>query len=191
MAKIEERLDKILDIIKNDNFLNNRGIGNEIGFYIFDYEPKHEAMVRKHTEFLIKQMKKVKPEVNILNISIYGIILEILREKKLLDKCFDMELKKGKEALHKAIKPILKPEAIIAKIKNDYKEEVHNLVFLTGIGSAWPIIRSHIILNNLHHVFNKIPLVAFYPGIYDGNELITFGILREKNYYRAFQLVKP
>ncbi|HOT77455.1 MAG TPA: DUF1788 domain-containing protein [Candidatus Wallbacteria bacterium] len=190
MGKIEERLDKILDIIKEDNFLKNRGIGNEIGFYIFDYEPKHEGIVRKHTEFLIKQMKKIKPDVGILNISIYDIILEILQEKKLLDKCFDMEKKKGKEALHKAMKPIVKPEAVIDKIKAAYDENTHKLVFLTGIGSAWPLVRSHTILNNLHHVFDKIPLVAFFPGMYDCKELRLFGLIKDDNYYRAFQLVK-
>ena len=66
------------------------------------------------------------------------------------------------------------------------------MVFLTGVGKIYPILRSHKILNNLHQVVDNVPVVMFYPGKYDGQELILFGDKEAKddNYYRAFQLVK-
>ena len=33
----EERLNQILPKIASDDFLNSKGLGNEIGFWIFDY----------------------------------------------------------------------------------------------------------------------------------------------------------
>ena len=34
---LDERLNKALDRLLDPNLLGGRGIGNEIGFYVFDY----------------------------------------------------------------------------------------------------------------------------------------------------------
>ena len=65
-----------------------------------------------------------------------------------------------------------------------------DIVFLTGIGKVWPIIRSHTILNSLHSIIEDVPLVMFFPGEYDGLELKLFSEIKDDNYYRAFQLVE-
>ena len=67
--------------------------------------------------------------------------------------------------------------------------EQHDLVLVSGVGSVWPLLRSHSLLNNLHPVMGKTPLVMFYPGRYDGQSLRLFGKLKSNNYYRAFKLV--
>lgn len=41
MSFIRERLDKILEKLQAPAFLANKGLGNEIGFYIFDYDPSN------------------------------------------------------------------------------------------------------------------------------------------------------
>ena len=80
------------------------------------------------------------------------------------------------------------------KIAKVFVEEAdpknHDLVILSGVGNAWPLLRSHNLLNNLHSLMEGTPLVMFYPGVYTGQDLQLFGRLKEKNYYRAFQLVK-
>ena len=35
----------------------------------------------------------------------------------------------------------------------------------------------------------NVPVVLFYPGNYDGQELVLFGEIKDDNYYRAFKLV--
>ena len=40
MDSIDERLNKIENIIKEDSFRMNKGLGNEVGYYIFDYDPQ-------------------------------------------------------------------------------------------------------------------------------------------------------
>ena len=69
------------------------------------------------------------------------------------------------------------------------KPEENDLVLVSGVGNAYPLLRSHNLLNNLHSLMGDTPLVMFYPGIYTGQGLRLFGKLKETNYYRAFQLV--
>ena len=50
--RLHDRLNQIPDKILSSEFLSGQGLGNEIGFWIFDYEPEHELGVREYTEFL-------------------------------------------------------------------------------------------------------------------------------------------
>ena len=57
------------------------------------------------------------------------------------------------------------------------------------MGSVYPMLRSHSLLNNLHRIMGDKPLVMFYPGAYDGQSLRLFDKLPAENYYRAFKLI--
>ena len=46
MSSIEERLDKVRELIQNDDFLCGRGLSNEVNIRIFCYEPEDEMAVR-------------------------------------------------------------------------------------------------------------------------------------------------
>ena len=50
-----ERLDEIERKIKEPSFRENKGLGNEVGYYIFDYPPEKEFEVRNKVEFLRKK----------------------------------------------------------------------------------------------------------------------------------------
>ncbi len=43
---LDERLNQILPRITSRDFLESKGLGNEIGFWIFDYPPEREMDVR-------------------------------------------------------------------------------------------------------------------------------------------------
>lgn len=45
MSSIEERLDKVRELIQNDDFLCGRGLSNEVNIRIFCYEPEDEMAV--------------------------------------------------------------------------------------------------------------------------------------------------
>ena len=77
---------------------------------------------------------------------------------------------------------------IVQYIKEHTPENA--VVFLTGIGKCYPILRSHKVLNNLHQAFVRCPVVMFFPGTYNEQELILFNEIKDDNYYRAFRLVK-
>ena len=77
---------------------------------------------------------------------------------------------------------------IVQHIKANTPENA--IVFLTGIGKCYPILRSHKVLNNLHQAFVRCPVVLFFPGTYDEQSLMLFNEIKDDNYYRAFKLVK-
>lgn len=54
MAKLslDDRLNQIEDKISEKSFRENKGLGNEVGYYIFDYDPREELYVRNHIAYL-------------------------------------------------------------------------------------------------------------------------------------------
>jgi hypothetical protein len=64
-----------------------------------------------------------------------------------------------------------------------------DIIFITGVGKAYPIIRSHTVLNNLHSRIDTTPVIMFFPGVYD-SELRLFGEITDDNYYRALRLIE-
>lgn len=185
---INQRLDALLPKLQDSRLLSNRGIGNEIGFYIFDYDAEYEPLVQRYIERLKSQLMSPPSEIILLEIDLYKTILDILEERRVLKRAFELEAAKGNAALSKTIAPLVRPDQVIAYIQKKLTGH-EQLVIMTGVGASWPLLRSHSILNNLHPVLDKIPLVMFFPGSYDGHELRLFDTFKDDNYYRAFPLI--
>jgi hypothetical protein len=184
-----KRLNKILDRITSDDFLHGKGLGNEIPFYAFDYPPDRELQVREHIAFLVTQIPKRRPELRFVHVNLFDLIIRQLKDRGFYDKALDLQRKKGDEALLKALAAPLDASKLAKIFAGEVKPEEQDLVLVSGIGSAYPLLRTHNLLNNLHHRMGSTPLVLFYPGVYDGQSLRLFGTLQDKPYYRAFRLV--
>ncbi|MEH2287337.1 DUF1788 domain-containing protein [Nostoc sp.] len=185
---INQRLDALLPKLQDARLLSNRGIGNEIGFYIFDYDAEYEPLVQRYVDRLKPQLTSSPTQLILLEIDLYKTILDILSERGVLKKTFELEATKGNAALAKTVAPLVRPDQVIAYIQKKLRGD-EQLVIMTGVGASWPLLRSHSILNNLHPVLDKIPLVMFFPGSYDGHELRLFDTFKDDNYYRAFPLI--
>ena len=192
MNTLEERLDKAEAMIKKPSFRKNKGLGNEVGYYIFDYPPEQELLVRERVEYIRKKNEQSDDEYRTVVFDLYEIIIEILKEKGYLEKCYEFEKKRGFDRITKAVGNMLRITAKDSLIVNYIRKRTPEkaIVFLVGIGKCYPILRSHTVLNNLHQVIDNVPVVMFYPGKYDGQELILFGEIKDDNYYRAFKLVE-
>ena len=195
MAKtLDDRLSEVESIIRQPSFLENKGLGNEVGYYVFDYPPEQELMVRSRIAEMKEKFNTPDSGFQIVEFDLYDMVIDILIEKGYLEKCFEFEKKKGFERITKSVGNMLRISSdeslIVQKIHEGIPERA--VVFLTGIGKIYPILRSHKILNNLHQAIDQVPVIMFYPGKYDGQELILFGEKEAKddNYYRAFRLVR-
>ncbi len=184
---LNNRLSKIIPRIKDDKFIQGRGLGNEISFYVFDYEPEYELIVREHITLIKKEFRHENSNRKIVEFDLYKMLIEIAKEKRIFERIFQMEEKQGKDALFKAMTNFAKPDIFLQKIKEQLAD--NNVVLITGVGKVYPFVRSHSILNNLQEVLDKIPVIMFFPGKYDGLSLRLFDRFKDDNYYRAFRLV--
>jgi hypothetical protein len=186
---LTDRLNEVLPKITSDDFLSGKGIGNEIAFYIFDYPPERELDIRKHIQFLLEHIPKKKPGLRVKHINLFDMVIEHLKDRKLLDRSFQMQKEKGDEALLKALSAPLHETKIAKVFADEAQPDQHDLILVSGVGSVFPLMRTHTLLNNLQPLMAQTPLVMFYPGRYDGQSLRLFGKLKNANYYRAFKLV--
>lgn len=192
MTKTEKDLGKIESEIGKTSFLNGKGLGNEVSYYVFDYDPKDEILVREYIDKLVKKDKEFGDGYKLKVYDVYDLMIELLESEGYLEDCFEMEKNNGMNYLVESVNDLLRMSD-----NNDYFTEYIEentpekaIVFLTGVGKIFPFVRSHKILNNLHQIFDRSPVVMFYPGKYDGQSLELFGEFKDDNYYRAFPLIK-
>lgn len=186
---LNNRLNQIMDRITSPEFLSGSGLGNEIGFYIFDYPPEEELTVREYVCFMLENLAKKKPDLKIAHVNLFKLLIDYLKQRNLYDKALSLQKTRGDDALRKALKGPLHEEKIAKEFVEIAQPEKHDVVIMTGIGNVWPLFRSHTLLNNLHSRMKDTPLLVFYPGIYDGQGLSLFGRMKDNNYYRAFRLI--
>lgn len=191
MASLEKKLDSAERVIKNEAFRQNKGLGNEVGYYVFDYPADKELAVRERISYMKAKNSRGRDGFELVVFDIYNIMIDILEAEGFIDQCFIFEKNKGMDRIIKAVGNLLKindEDSMIVKHIQD-NTPADAVIFLTGIGKCYPILRSHKILNNLHQAMDTVPVVLFYPGKYDGQELILFSSIKDDNYYRAFKLV--
>ena len=193
MIELENRLNKLEEKIKQPNFRKNKGLGNEVGYYVFDYPAEYELLVRERIEYLASKYENDNHDFRIVVFDLYDIIIENLIREGFLDICMEFEKTKGFSEITKAVNEMLRMEEdnqsneILAHIKNNTPS--NSIVFLKGVGKCFPMLRSHKILNNLHQFIDDVPVIMFFPGKYDGQSLMLFSEIKDDNYYRAFKLV--
>jgi predicted RecB family nuclease len=199
--RLSERLNQILPKVLAEPFLQGSGLGNEIAFHIFDYPPEAEIAVREHILFLIEKIPLLRPGTRVHHLNLFDFLLSYLEKRGLLNKSFEMQRTKGNAALAKALRGVLQEEKLAVLLGEVARPAEIDLLLISGVGSAYPLIRSHTLLNALHSVMGRTPLVLFYPGRYDGTSLRLFdksGLddrstgngKKSVNYYRAFRLVQ-
>lgn len=188
MTDLQSRLDQIRPRITSDDFLQGRGLGKDVPFYAFDYPAAAERQVSDHLDWLLDDIAK-KTDIRIGHVDVFELAIEQLKSRGLYDKALSMEKAKGVPALLNALKGPLEPGKLSAALVSRFAEQKPDMVFLTGVGPAYPLVRTHSLLNNLQPLLDSTPLVLFFPGRFNGQSLQLFGELQETPYYRAFRLV--
>lgn len=189
MAKLslDDRLNQIEDKISEKSFRENKGLGNEVGYYIFDYDPREELYVRNHIAYLKDRINNGNKDFRIVEFDLFHLMMEILQEEGYLEAFFDLEKENGFFEMADSLVETLgldetnELNLIISRILQE--DLTDSVAFLTGVGKCHPIIASHNILNNLHQVLDSVPVVLFYPGEYSGQDLKLFGTMDSHIYW--------
>ena len=97
MAKLslDDRLNQIEDKISEKSFRENKGLGNEVGYYIFDYDPREELYVRNHIAYLKDRINNGNKDFRIVEFDLFHLMVEILKEEGYLEAFFDLEKENG------------------------------------------------------------------------------------------------
>lgn len=186
----EARLNQVLPRLVSSDVLDNRGAGGEIGFWVFDYPPEQEMQMRSWIADVIEPgLPKHKPGIRFKVIDLFEFVIGLLQERNLLEKACAKQLKEGDESVLKSLRPVLKEDKLAARLVETVGVQNLDLLLIKGVGSVYPMLRTHTLLSALHPHMQDTPLVMFYPGRYDGQSLRLFSQLTDDNYYRAFSLV--
>ena len=189
---LNDRFIELEDRMISVEALTRYGTANDLKFYIFDYAPKDELIIRK-------EVKKLKERnSSIVEFDLYELMLSIIEEEGYMEDVLRMEKDYDKDLLLREVfQPLLSVEEEENRLLEMFQEKApddgNTIVLITGVGKSFPIVRSHTILNNLQSIFRRNPVVMMYPGRYEIKNSMTlrlFERLDDDNYYRAFPLVE-
>ena len=72
---LEERLNRIEDKISEKSFRENKGLGNEVGYYVFDYDPRFELEVRNHIAYLKDRINNGNKDFKIIEFDLFHTMI--------------------------------------------------------------------------------------------------------------------
>jgi hypothetical protein len=180
-------------IITSPRVLRATGPGNEIPFYICPFAPEDQVRMGEECELLKGEL--AADGVPVLEINLYDLVIGLLREIHDWNQLADYERAETKDDLLQELQSTLNlNEVLIPRIRELTVAQPFRVLFLTGVGEVFPVIRSHLILNNLQSVLKGAPTVIFFPGRYshgfaNGSSLKVLCRLEEDHYYRAHNLL--
>lgn len=188
----QERFQHLFSVIQSKRFLEKQGLGNEVPFFICSFEPKETIPMERFQRQLKNKLSQ--EGVRVLDINIYDMVINILKESEDWEWYIKGESEMTKDELKDELQSILDVETVLTPaMATKIKAAEFDVMFLTGIGEVFPYIRSHNILNNLQSTAEEKPTIMFFPGKYthsleSGASLDLFGRLHDDKYYRAFDI---
>jgi hypothetical protein len=189
---MKERFNHLLTVMSSQRFLQKQGLGNEVPFFICPYKPEEANEMERLRKQIVNKLDQVG--VRVLEVNLYDLSIELLKEREIWDQILSIEATVSKEQLKELLQGVLDPEThLVPAIAGKIAESEFDVMFLSGVGEVFPYIRSHNVLNNLQSTAKEKPTVMFFPGAYtysleSGASLDLFGRLHDDKYYRAFNI---
>jgi len=191
-TNLQASFDHLLTVLSGKRFLQKEGLGNEVPFFICPFEASISVEVLRLEKQLVNRL--AQSGIRVLEINLYDLSIEMLKERGIWEQILEIEPSVSKDELKELLQGVLDPEAnLVPAIADLLKNNEFEMLFLTGVGEIFPIIRSHHVLNNLQSTAKEKPTLMFFPGTYShtlatGASLDLFERLHDDKYYRAFNI---
>ena len=185
MSEIKERLDKVRVLIQESEFLEGKGLSNEVNIRIFCYEPENEMVVR---HFVNQLETNQSLDCHLIVCNLYKIFLSICDDMDITDVIPDMEEVDGSAYLLEQLNSAIGNREFIDKIQYE-PHKPGDVLMLTEVGEVFPFMRIHTLLEALQPYFSDVPILVMYPGEFDGRHVKLFNRLAPNDYYRAFNVI--
>ncbi|WP_089705462.1 DUF1788 domain-containing protein [Halomonas arcis] len=189
---MQDRFQHLYSVISGQRFLDKRGLGNEVPFFICPFKAEEATEMERLQSQLVNRLEQTG--LKVLSINLYDLSVEILKEREVWNRILELEPTVSKDQLKELLQGVLDPEAhLVPAIASKLQAAELDVLFLSGVGEVFPYIRSHNVLNNLQSTAKDKPTVLFFPGSYThsletGASLDLFGRLHDDKYYRAFNI---
>lgn len=185
VSNLKERLDRLRSIIQTEDFLEGKGLSNEVNIQIFCYDACDEIIVQSFIDGLANDQTL---SCRLIERNLYRTFLACCEEIDILDAIPDMEQADGSDFLLEQLHSTIGVSEFIDRIQYA-PHKIGDVLMLTGVGDVFPFMRVHTLLESLQPHFHDIPILVMYPGGFDGNYLRLFDELPPNPYYRAFNLL--
>lgn len=192
-ANLSEAYTHLTDVLCSKGFLDMEGLNGDIPFHICPFDPSLQSQIN----LLVKQVVHylVDAQVKVLEVNLYDIVVEILKEEDDWEWLLENESSMSKQELKEELQGIIDTKTVlIPAIVRKMSGTEFDILVITGVGEVYPYIRSSNLLENLQIKAKDKPTLMFYPGQYKhsvekGTSLILFGTLEDDKYYRAFNIL--
>ena len=162
-------------------------LGGELPLFIQPLDPSKQRETEEQVKRLASRLNRKGIRVSVVNL--FDLSIAILKEEGILDAILENESDIPHSDTVETLDSILDiSSTIIPHLQSVIESENPDYLFLSGVGSVYPFIRSHGILNNLDELTDNCKLVLFFPGQYDNMQLKLFGHIYDENYYRGINL---
>ena len=119
MSEIKERLDKVRALIQESEFLEGKGLSNEVNIRIFCYEPENEMVVRH----FVNQLETDQfLDCHLIVCNLYKIFFSICDDMDITDAIPDMEEADGSAYLLEQLNSAIGNGEFIDKIQYEPHE---------------------------------------------------------------------
>jgi hypothetical protein len=193
---VPDTSERLFSILSHPGFLAMKGLANEVPIFIETYEPQDEDAVRRMIDNLAARL--LSSGVSVAVVNLFDLILDQLEEEGRLQQILEREPSLGKQKMLELMGNLSDPKTrLIPRLMAAIGAEDIQLALLSGVGSVFPFLRTHTILESLQPAMVSRPVVMFFPGQYiqdenDASVLRLFGSLASpplhRPYYRAFNL---
>jgi hypothetical protein len=193
---INALLERLVGLLGSRDFLEMRGLANEVPIFIQTYAPAQEDAVRRMVENLATRLRGAGVAVTTLDF--FELVLQELEAHDVLDALLAGEAEWERTDVLETLQNYSDPERhLVPRLVKAIGGEQTQLTLITGAGRVYPFLRTHTILESLQPKMLNHPVVIFFPGEYaqdpnGGSHLRLFGSVPSpaihNPYYRAMNL---
>lgn len=187
MNELKERLDTLRELVQTSDFLEGKGLSNEVNIRIFCYDPSDEMAVQHFVRQIITDQTMI---CHLIECNLYHIFLNICNDLDITENIPEMEASDGSEFVLEQLHSAVGENEFIAKMQDIIgATNTGDVILLTGIGDVFPYMRVHKMLEAMQPYFSEVPILVMYPGTFDGSAVRLFDKLTPNPYYRAFNVL--
>lgn len=106
-APMPARFEHLFAVLSGQGFLSKRGIGNEVPFFICPFQPEEAVEMARLQRQLINRLEQAG--VGILEINLYDLAIELLRERGIWDQLLEVEANVSRAELRDCCKACSTP----------------------------------------------------------------------------------